>query len=74
MMPMEKITVAAHSSLEFAAQGYHLMLQQPKKTLQPGDRVAVTLSFTGGSALTVQFELRAPDTGVDRPVMSGMPH
>jgi copper(I)-binding protein len=74
MMPVQKITVAAHSSLEFAAQGYHLMLEHPKKTLQPGDRVAVTLSFADGSAVTVQFELRAPDAVADKPVMTGMPH
>lgn len=74
MMPVQQITVAAHASLDFAGQGYHLMLEHPKKTLQPGDRVAVTLSFAGGFQLTVQFELRAPDAVVDRPDMPGMAH
>jgi copper(I)-binding protein len=74
MMPVQKITVAAHASLEFAGHGYHLMLEHPKKTLHPGDRVAVTLSFAGGSQVTVQFELRAPDAVVERPVMPGMAH
>jgi periplasmic copper chaperone A len=74
MMPVEKITVAAHSSLDFAGQGYHLMLEHPTKTLQPGDRVAVTLSFAGGSAVTVQFELRAPGAIAEKPDMPGMRH
>jgi periplasmic copper chaperone A len=76
MEPVDQITIAAHSSLQFAAQGYHLMLERPRKTLQPGDRVAVTLSFAGGAALTAPFELRRPDAdaGVrDMPGMPGMP-
>jgi copper(I)-binding protein len=71
MTPVEKITVAAHSRLEFAAQGYHLMLTRPRKTLKPGDHVPVTLSFAGGAALTVEFELRPPTAGADMP---DMPH
>jgi len=74
MTPVHKITVAARSSLEFATQGYHLMLSHPNKTLKPGDRVPVTLSFADGRALTVQFELRPPDAGSDRPDMPGTPH
>jgi copper(I)-binding protein len=74
MTPVEKITVAAHSRLEFAAQGYHLMLTRPRKTLKPGDRVPVTLSFADGAALTVQFELRPPTAGADMLDMPGMPH
>jgi len=66
--------VAAHSSLEFASQGYHLMLAHPTKALKPGDRVPVTLSFAGGHVVTVQFELRRPDAGVAAPDMPGMPH
>jgi periplasmic copper chaperone A len=74
MMPVDKITIAAHSSLQFASQGYHLMLEQPNKTMQPGDRIPVTLSFAGGAALTVQFELRRPDAGAEMPDMPGMAH
>jgi copper(I)-binding protein len=74
MIPVHAITVAAHSSLEFASQGYHLMLTHPNKALKPGDRVPVTLSFAGAPAVTVQFELRPPDAGVAMPDMSGMPH
>jgi periplasmic copper chaperone A len=74
MLPVHVITVAAHSSLELASQGYHLMLTHPNKTLKPGDRVPVTLSFAGGPVMTVQFELRPPDAGAAMPDMPGMPH
>jgi copper(I)-binding protein len=77
MMPVHDITVAAHSTLAFATQGYHLMLAHPSKPLKPGDRVPVTLSFAGGSTVTVLFELRPPAAGVDMPDradMSDMAH
>ncbi len=74
MQPVDQIIVAAHSSLQFAAQGYHLMLERPKKALQPGDRVAITLRFADAAALTVPFEVRRPDESADMPDMPGMVH
>jgi copper(I)-binding protein len=73
MEPVDQITVAAHSSLQFAAQGYHLMLEHPKRNLQPGDHILVTLSFAGSAALTAPFELRRPDAAAE-PDMPGMAH
>jgi len=60
MTPVTAIGVKAHSTLEFAAEGYHLMLMQPKRTLKPGDRIFITLKFASGSPIRAQFELRAP--------------
>jgi copper(I)-binding protein len=84
MTPVSQITIPAHSSLDFAATGYHLMLQQPRRPLNPGDHVTITLSFAGASALSVQFELRKADASQatppqhsdmkDMPGMSGMVH
>jgi copper(I)-binding protein len=73
MLPVNKITVDAHSSLNFAALGYHLMLQQPKRMLQPGDQVSVTLQFAGNPAVTATLAVRAPDAGGDMPGMPDMP-
>ena len=73
MEPVDQITIAAHSSLQFANQGYHLMLERPIKALQPGDRVSVTLRFAGTAALTVPFELRRPDASADMRDMRDMP-
>ena len=73
MQPVDQITIAAHSSLQFAAQGYHLMLERPNRTLQPGDRVSITLSFAGADAVTVPFEVRRPDAAADPRGMPDMP-
>jgi len=61
MAPVDRITVAAHSTLEFASHGYHLMLKAPTVALNPGDHVAITLTFDGGIQITAPFELRRPD-------------
>jgi copper(I)-binding protein len=58
MRPVVKITLEPHSRVDFAAAGYHFMLMQPIKPLQPGDHVPVALRFADGSTLTVQFEVR----------------
>jgi copper(I)-binding protein len=58
MTPVTQIAIAAHSSLNFAAAGYHFMLMQPHKSVKLGDRVPITLRFADGASLTVQFEVR----------------
>jgi copper(I)-binding protein len=63
MAMVDSIAVPGHSTLVFAAQGYHLMLLQPKKVLKPGDRVTIVLKFLSGASLATQFELRPPDAG-----------
>ncbi len=86
MTPVDQIGVAPHSSLEFAAQGYHLMLSHPTRALKPGDSVTFVLKFADGAVLTVPFALRPPgdagDVGgkadmsdmPDMPDMPGMKH
>jgi copper(I)-binding protein len=61
MMPVSAITIRAHATLNFADAGYHLMLQQPKKALQPGDHVPITLKFAARAPIEAQFELRSAD-------------
>jgi periplasmic copper chaperone A len=73
MLPVNKITVGAHSSLEFGAQGYHLMLERPTRALQPGDHVSVTLQFADSSAVTATLEVRRPGAGAGAE-MPGMAH
>jgi hypothetical protein len=63
MTPVTAIGIKAHSTLDFAAEGYHLMLMQPKRPLKPGDRISVTLEFSSGAPIAAQFELRAADAG-----------
>lgn len=63
MKPVERITIAAHSTLDFEASGYHMMLMQASRPLKPADQVPITLHFADGSTLLVQFEVRKPDAG-----------
>jgi copper(I)-binding protein len=58
MVPVAKITINPHSSVNFAAMGYHFMLMQPSKSRKPGDRVPITLRFADGASLLVPFEVR----------------
>ena len=66
MTAVEHITIDAHSSLDFAATGYHMMLMQATKPLRPADRVPITLRFADGSTVLVQFEVRNPDSSPAR--------
>jgi copper(I)-binding protein len=66
MSAAEAITVKAHSSLDFAAAGYHLMLMRPKRSLNPGDRITITLEFASIAPMAVQFELLAPNASGPR--------
>ena len=59
MRPVDSIILKPHTSVRFAAGGYHFMLTQPKRALHPGDRVLVTLRFTEGLTITIPFDVRA---------------
>jgi periplasmic copper chaperone A len=58
MSPLERISIAPRTTLDFEARGIHLMLMQPRKTLDPHGEVPITLHFADGSSLTVQFQVR----------------
>lgn len=58
MSPLERISIAPHTTLDFEARGIHLMLMQPRETLDPHGAVPITLHFADGSSLTVQFQVR----------------
>ena len=58
MVPVKRITIDPHSSLDFEAAGYHFMLMEPSTSLVPGGHVQITLRFAGGAELTVPFEVR----------------
>jgi copper(I)-binding protein len=63
MQPVPRLAIPPHQSVNFAAGGYHIMLERATRSLQPGDRVSMTLHFADGSALTVPFDVRRPDAG-----------
>lgn len=61
MMPVERLQINPHAQLSFAPQSLHIMLLRPTRAILPGDRVSLTLHFTDGQALKVQFDVRRPD-------------
>ena len=59
MSPLERITIAPHTTVDFEARGIHLMLMQPRETLDPQGAIPITLHFADGSSLTAQFQVRS---------------
>jgi len=61
MVPIDSVRVAPHSQLSFAPEGFHIMLMQPTRDIQPGDYVMLTLHFADGQSMQARFEVRRPD-------------
>lgn len=60
MRHVHSINVPAGEQLRFAPGGYHIMLMSPQESLQPGDRVPVTLEFADGSIRSADFLIKGP--------------
>src|SRR3546814_3055225 len=58
MQHVGTVTLAPQGTVRFAPRGYHLMLMGAKHPLAVGERVPVTLSFSDGSSVTVEFVVR----------------
>jgi copper(I)-binding protein len=58
MSPLERVPIAPHTTLDFEAHGIHLMLMEPRETLDPNGQIPIALHFADGSSLTVQFQVR----------------
>jgi copper(I)-binding protein len=57
MSDVERVDIAAGSTIAFAPGGYHLMCTDPK-ALHPGGKISVTLSFSNGTHITADFAVR----------------
>lgn len=60
MLPVERVEVPAGGKVAFAPGGFHLMLMQPNRKVEVGDRIKITLEFAGGQNLTTDFPVRGP--------------
>lgn len=60
MRPIEKIEIAAGSSVELTAQGDHIMLIGLTEDLKAGDTKSITLNFASGKTATVEVAVSAP--------------
>ena len=61
MVRIDSIAIEPHSQVSFAPEGLHIMLTEPKRSIQPGDHVLLILRFANGQSLPVQFEVRRTD-------------
>jgi copper(I)-binding protein len=59
MRPVDGIDIPAKGSVELKPGGYHIMLLNVKKALQPGDKLSLTLTFASGRTVTVEANVRA---------------
>jgi copper(I)-binding protein len=55
MRMVESLTVPAHGQVALAPGGYHFMLMDAGKPVQPGQTVQLTLHFADGSTLVTGF-------------------
>jgi copper(I)-binding protein len=62
MVAVASIALKPHSTVRFAEGGYHLMLMRPRRPIQPGDKVSISLHFDKGPAVSVPFDVRAGGT------------
>ena len=54
------VTVSAGGSVLFAPGGLHLMLTEALQTIRPGDVLTIELQLEDGTALSADFDVRAP--------------
>ena len=62
MVMVDKATVPAHGSLKIAPGGYHIMLEEAKHKVAPGDTVHLKLTFSNGETLDAPFAVKSPAT------------
>lgn len=68
MRGVDSLTVPAHGQVVLAPAGYHLMLMHAIAPVVPGTRVRLTLEFSDGSSLPVDFLARPANAlGPDSP-------
>lgn len=60
MVHADKVIVPVGGSFEFAPGGHHVMLEQPKATLNIGHTSPITFWFEDSSAITTDCEIRSP--------------
>ncbi|HVO71092.1 MAG TPA: copper chaperone PCu(A)C, partial [Aggregatilineaceae bacterium] len=60
MIPIDALEIPARGSVELKPGGYHIMLENLKADLVPGQMITLTLQFASGTLLTLQVPVRLP--------------
>ncbi|NGY04298.1 copper chaperone PCu(A)C [Solimonas terrae] len=58
MQHVDDVALPAHGVVHFAPGSYHLMLMQAKNPLTVGEHIPVSLQFSDGSSVKVEFVVR----------------
>ena len=71
MRSLENLSIAPDESVTFEPGGKHIMLMQPTKAPQSGEKIAITFGFVGGGDQSADFVIRdaAPRDETAMPVM-----
>lgn len=62
MHMVDRLELPAHGQVALAPGGYHFMLMDAGKPVQPGQKVRLTLRFADGSTLTADFLAKPANT------------
>jgi periplasmic copper chaperone A len=60
MVMVDKVTVPARGTVSIAPGGYHVMLEDAKHKIAPGDTVHLQLKFSDGETLDTPFAVKPP--------------
>ncbi|RQT96688.1 copper chaperone PCu(A)C [Burkholderia cepacia] len=60
MEMVDKLTVPARGKVDIAPGGYHVMLEEPKHAIKPGDTVHLRLKFSDGETVDAPFAVKSP--------------
>ncbi|MGF6790507.1 copper chaperone PCu(A)C [Paraburkholderia sp. 35.1] len=60
MVMVDKLTVPAQGQVAIAPGGYHVMLEDAKHKVAPGDTVRLTLKFSDGETVSAPFAVKSP--------------
>jgi periplasmic copper chaperone A len=60
MVMVDKLTVPARGTVSIAPGGYHVMLEDAKHKIAPGDTVHLQLKFSDGETLDTPFAVKPP--------------
>ncbi|HEY3596033.1 MAG TPA: copper chaperone PCu(A)C [Paraburkholderia sp.] len=60
MIMVDKLTVPAHGDVHIAPGGYHVMLEDAKHKIAPGDTVHLKLHFSDGETIDTAFPVKSP--------------
>ncbi|REG59425.1 hypothetical protein B0G80_2179 [Paraburkholderia sp. BL6669N2] len=60
MVMVDKLTIPAHGQVSIAPGGYHVMLEDAKHKVAPGDTVHLKLKFSDGETLDTPFAVKSP--------------